>query len=143
VQQSLFVNEDPNHTKSKPAADARISHATRFAIACVVLGFSYLSIRSSLSISNFERIFEDMLGRNERLPWLTLFVLRARPAFIVLSCCIPIACIALLFARDIARSIYGLGILILVAMAEGLVLFHALFSPLVEIINRMSSSGPP
>lgn len=138
------MNEDNhNHNSNFEALNLpRIGHATRFAIACVVLGFSYLSIRSSLSISRFERVFEDMLGSGTRLPALTTFVMGVRPAFVALSFCIPVACIAIFFIRDIARSLYCLGVLALIAIIECIVLFHALSSPLVEIISGMQDGGP-
>lgn len=118
----------------------RLGRATRFAIVCVVLGVSYFTISSCLGISRFSKIFADVLGENETLPAITTFVLGARTVLLVLSICIPVAAVALLFTRDIVRSLYGLGPLVLIAIVEYAVLWHAKASPLVMIIEKMQSS---
>jgi NAD/NADP transhydrogenase beta subunit len=133
------MNDDNN---SDTLNIARIGRATRFAVACVVLGISYFSIRASLSITAFERIFGDMLGPDEKLPALTIFVLKARLVFVAFSFAIPSASIGLLFTRNIARSLYVLGILVLLALIMGIVLFHGMTGPLLEILQKMQDPAP-
>jgi hypothetical protein len=133
----LIPSEQPG-----PTEPMRIGRATRFAIACVVVGLSYLAIRSCLGIPKFARIFMDMLGANERLPAITVFVLRAQPVLLALSYGIPAAAVALLFTRNVVRSLYCLGILVLVSIVECIVVIHAMYSPLTAIISKMSAEGP-
>ena len=121
-----------------PVVEIRqIGRATRFALTCIVVAFSYFSIRSSLSIPGFERIFADMLGADAQLPAITRFVIAARYGLLALSCAIPIACIAFLFTRNIAKSLYWIGALALVTVVQWAVLFYAMVAPLVTIINQM------
>ena len=121
---------------------ARIGRATRFAIACVVVGFSYLSIRSCLSIRVFGGYFLDFLGENEILPPLTRFILGVRMPLLALSFGIPAASIALLFTRNIARSLYCLGVLALVSIIEWIVVYEAMFLPLTKVLFRMQNPSP-
>lgn len=120
----------------------RIGRATCFAFVCVVAGIACLNINSCLGIPRFAHIFSDMLGENERLPALSVFVLRAQPVLLVLSCCILVAAIALLFTRNITRSLYCLGVLTLISMVEYAVVWHAKASPLVRIIEKMQEPSP-
>lgn len=76
-------------------------------------GDPYLRIRSCQSIPRFARIYSDMLGQGKRLPAFTLFVLREKVPLLVLSVFLPVTAIGLLFTRNIARSLYCMGILIL------------------------------
>jgi len=125
-----------------PTELASIGRATRFAIVCMAVGISWLAINNCLRIPKFAGIFTDMLGENERLPAITTFFLRNYEALLVLSCCIPVAAIALLFTRNIARSLYCLGILILISIVECVVVIHAMYSPLTTIIEKMQNPGP-
>ena len=120
----------------------RLGHATRFAIACMALGVSWLAINSCLNIPKFARIFTDMLGENERLSLLTTFVLRAHTALLALSFCIPAAVIAQLFTRDVVRSLYRLGILVFLSIVEYIVVTHAVYAPLITIIEKMQGGNP-
>ena len=135
------MNEGTGNTETKTLNLTSACKATRFAVACVVLGFSYLAIRSSLGISSSHRLFVDMLGESETLPVVTAFVFRARPMFLMLSFCVPVACLAFLFDRDIARSLYCIGILVLVSIVECIILFHALSSPIFRIAEKMQGAG--
>ena len=135
------MNEGIHHTGSESPNFIRFCKATRFAIACIVLGFSYVSIRCNLDISRFRRIYADMLGESEALPALTLFVFWARHVFLTLSFCVPAACIAFLFTRNIARSLYSIGVLGLVSLLEYNVLWQAVYSPLFRIIEKMQGQA--
>ncbi len=121
-----------------PTAElGQIGRATRFALACIVVAFSYFSIRSNFCISGFAQMFQDMMGQDAQLPAITRFVFAARYGLFALSCGIPIACIALLFTRNIAKSIYWIGILALVAVVQWVVVFSAMSEPFIQIINKM------
>ncbi len=123
-----------------PAAEIRqIGRATRFALACIVVAFSYFSIRSNLSIPGFERIFADMIGEDTQLPAITRFVIAARYGLLALSCGVPIACIVFLFTRNIAKSLYWIGVMALVTVVQWVVLFYAMSAPLMMIITQMNS----
>ena len=80
-----------------------------------------------------------MLGEEAQLPGITRFVIAARYGLLALSCAIPIACIALLFTRDITRSIYWIGALGLLTVVQWLVIFYAISEPLMEVITKMQS----
>src|SRR5262245_40173602 len=101
-----------NETEQIPPQDAidsrKLACAIRFALVALVLGLSYFSLRSSLSIASFRQMFADMLG-NKPLPALTVFVLAARPWFMAVSILVPIMAIATLFLRSVISSFYVLG----------------------------------
>jgi hypothetical protein len=120
----------------------RLGRATRFAIVCVVVGLSYLAIRSCLGIPKFVRIFSDMLGEAERLPAITALVIRGQSVLLALSYCIPAAAVGLLFMRDVARSLYCLGILILISIVTSAVVIFAMYLPMMTIIEKIQGPGP-
>ena len=134
----------PNEAEPTPPPDAidlrQLARAIRFALVAIVLGLSYLGLRGSLSIGDFELIFRDMLG-GKPLPALTVFVLGARPFFLGISILVPALAIATLFLRGVVRSFYVIGALGFVTIAQFITLYHALSAPLSQIISAMS--GPP
>ena len=139
-----------NEAEQIPQQDAidvrQLARAIRFALVAIVLGLSYLSLRSSLSIGSFELIFRDMLG-GKPLPALTQFVLSARPLFVAVSVLVPIAALATLFLRSVIGSFYLIGALGFVTIAQFITLYHGLSAPLTQIISAMSgtdtSAFPP
>lgn len=134
------MSSQPIQPKSQPdAIDVQqLARSIRFALVFIVLGLSYFSLRSSLSIGSFTQIFADMLG-GRPLPALTQFVLSARPLFVVVSFLVPIVAIAMLFLRGLVTSFYVIGILGFVTIAQFITLYHGLSAPLIEIINGMSA----
>ena len=134
-----------NHPQQTPQQDAidvqQLARAIRFALVAILLGLSYLSIRSSLSIDSFRRIFEDMLAPDRALPALTVFVLRARSLFVAVSILVPMATFATLFLRRAVASFYIIGVLGFITIAQFITLYYALSGPLTQIISAMSS-GP-
>jgi hypothetical protein len=132
-----------NEAKQVPQLDAidvrQLARAVRFALVAIVLGLSYLSLRSSLSIGSFEVIFRDMFG-GKPLPTLTQFVLSARLLFVAVSILVPIAAVATLFLRDVIRSVYLIGTLGFVTIAQFITLYHGLSAPLTQIISAMSGT---
>ncbi len=133
-----------NEAEQIPQQDAidvrQLARAIRLALVAIVLGLSYLSIRSSLSIGSFELIFRDMLG-GKPLPALSQFVLGARSLFVAVSILIPIVAVATLFVRGVIGSFYIIGVLVFVTIAQFITLYHGLSAPLSQIISGMSS-GP-
>jgi hypothetical protein len=132
-----------NEAEQTPQPDAldvgQIARAIRFALVAIVLGLSYLSIRSSLSIGNFELIFRDMLG-GKPLPGLTQFVLSARPLFVAVSILVPLVAVATLFLRGVIASFYIIGVLVCVTVVQCITIYHGLLAPLTQIIRGMSPS---
>lgn len=135
-----------NEAEQNPPQDAidvrRLAHAIRFALVAIVLGLSYLSIRSSLSIGGFSVIFADMLD-GRPLPALTRFVLGAAPLFVGVSVLVPIVAVATLFLRGVVRSFYIIGVLGFVTIAQFITLYHGLSAPLTQIISAMGSGPTP
>jgi hypothetical protein len=121
----------------------QLARSIRFALVTIVVAFSYLSIRSSLSIGHFQQIYMDMLG-GRPLPSLTVLVINARPVFVLLSLFVPFATVATLFLRSLTASFYVIGSLGFLTIVEFIVLYHGLSAPLTQIISGMSSmSGGP
>jgi hypothetical protein len=132
------MSESPQ--TSKPTLDVvKLARAIRFSLVAIVIGLSYFPIRISLNIHAFEQIFTDMLG-GKPLPALTLFVLKARAGFIVVSFCVPLIALATLFFRNVLSSFYILGVLTLIPTIECVVLLHGCFAPLFQIISSMSGA---
>lgn len=114
----------------------QLGRAIRFALVAIVLGLSYLALRSSLGMASFEQVFLDMLG-GKPLPALTAFVLNARPLFLAVALFVPAAAVACLFLRRVALSLYIVGVLALVTLVQSIVLYHALSAPLTQIISML------
>lgn len=117
-----------------------LARAMRFAFVALVLCFSYFSICSSRSIHNFEQIFHDMLD-GKSLPVITTFVISARLALLALSYLVPLCAVATLFTRRFVASFYLLGGLLAVTTVQFILVYHALFAPLVQIISQMQGGG--
>ena len=117
-----------------------VLNAIRFALVAILLGLSYFSLRSSLSIGNFESIFRDML-EGRPLPVLTRFVLGARPFFVAAAFLVPLAAIATLFLRRLAMSFYIIGALAFITVVQVVVLYEGLTAPMAGIITRMAGTG--
>ena len=130
-------------TPRQDAIDVQqLACAIRFALVSIVVGLSYLSLRSSLAIQDFSLIFADMLG-GRPLPALTAFVIGARPLFVTVSILVPVVAIATLFLRGVVGSFYIIGVLGFVTIAQFITLYHSLSAPLTQIIRAMGSDTPP
>src|SRR5204862_392334 len=99
----------------------------------------FIGVLAAFSIGKFEKVFEDLLGTGTALPGLSILVLEYRGLFVGVSLAVPVGCIALLFNRDTVRSLYWLGLLLLTAIAEVLIVVIALFLPLATIVEKMQS----
>lgn len=127
-------------TLTQDTIDVRqLARAIRFALVAIVLGLSYLSLRGSLSIGNFSRIFADMLAGSP-LPALTQFVLSAKTGFVAVSILVPVVAISTLLLRSIVGSFYVIGILALVTIAQFITLYYGLMAPLGQIISGMTGN---
>ena len=136
------MNEADQNLKQDVIDVWQLACAIRFALVAIVLGLSYLSVRSSLSIGSFELIFRVMLG-GKPLPALTQFILSARPLFVAVSILVPIVAVATLFLRGIIGSFYVIGVLGFVTIAQFITLYHGLSVPLTQIISAMSGTNTP
>jgi hypothetical protein len=116
----------------------KLARAIRFALVSIVLGLSYLSLRSSLSIGPFERIFHDMLG-GKPLPFITQVVIYARPLIVAVSVLVPIITFATLFFRNLIASFYTIGILGFVTIVQFIMCYCGLIAPLTAVIKAMGA----
>ena len=119
-----------------PPEVIRLARAIRFAFVSILLGLSYLNVRSSLSIPAFDQLFHDMMN-GKPLPVLTKFVISASFLLNVLNLLIPLVIIGTLFSHRFIACFYLLGVLALVIMAELLLLFYALSGPLFQIVTGL------
>lgn len=124
--------------QQEPIDVRQLARAIRFALVAIVLSVSYFGLRSSLSIGQFGAIFNDMLA-GRPLPAITVFVLKAKLAFVAVSILLPTAAVATLFQRRVVASFYVIGGLSVLAIVQFVVLYHALSAPLVEVIKGMSN----
>ena len=115
---------------------ARLGRAIRFAFVSFVVALSYLSIRASLAIPAFEQIFRDMLG-GKSLPANTVLVIKFQSVLLVGSLLMPLVALGTLFSKRLIGSFYLLGGLCALVFFQFLILYHALSSPLYEIIRLM------
>ena len=119
----------------------QLARAIRFTLVTMVLGLSFLNIRSSLAIGNFQQIFADMLNGHP-LPALTVFVITARHVFVAVSVLVPIAAIATLFLRGVVRSIYIVAVLGFIIIVQFITLWFGLSAPLANVIISMGGTAP-
>ena len=130
-----------NEIQQPPIANAihmpALVWAVRFSVVSIVLGLSYLTLRASLGIGSFERLFADMPD-GAPLPSLTRFILAVRGLFVAMSVCVPLAAIGTLFVRRVTLSFYIIGTLALLTLTQWVVLYKGLNAPLAGIITHMS-----
>ncbi len=118
----------------------QLANAIRFIFYAVVLGLSSVAIVLCMSISDFEGIFKDMLN-GKPLPLVTQFLLMGRPFLVAASFLVPVGATATLLSRRVVLSLYILGVLGFVAIAESAFLYAGLFAPLVGILKEMGGPG--
>jgi hypothetical protein len=136
-------DQPPQLSLSNDVSEMRdLAKATRFAVVCIVLGLSYFSIRASLNIPAYMRVYEDMLGSGSQLPGITVFVFKAQHLFVGISFAVPALSLGLLFVRNIPRAMRVIGVLVLEVIVQSIVLYHALLAPITEIIRRMQGGAP-
>jgi hypothetical protein len=116
----------------------QIGRAIRFSLVGIVVGFSLLSIRASLSINDFHRMFQEMLN-GQALPGLTLLVVNNNTLFFLLSVAVPVAAIGMLFSRNVVRSFYVLGFLGFFTFLEFFILYQGLSLPFGQILSTMEN----
>lgn len=133
------MNDSPPDSSSTAFDPVQFARATRFAFVAVVLCVSYFSMRSSLAIADFERIYRDMLGGKPLRP-VTQWILHLRTLFVLVSLFVPLTALATLCLSNLTRAVTILGWLVPVAFVEFLVLYQALSSPLFEIIKQMGGA---
>ena len=129
---------EPAKTPPQETIDIlKLGRAIRFALVAIVLALSYVSLRSSLSIGSFSRLFAEMLG-GRPLPALTLLVLNAGPVFVAVSVFVPVAALATLFLRSLIESFYIIGALGFVSIAQCIIIYQALAGPLSVIVRGLN-----
>jgi hypothetical protein len=119
--------------------DQALLRAVRFALVCLVLGLSYFTIRASIKIPDFQRVFADMLD-GAVLPLLTSWVLGGRSVLCVASILFPLAALATLFTRSSTKSVYFLGVLTLMTLLQFGIVCHALSEPLLRLIDQLGAA---
>jgi hypothetical protein len=128
--------------ESDPNADSlRTVRALRFALMAVILGVSYPNIRLALAIGACSQVYRDMLG-NRPIAVEATFTIHARLVFIALSFAIPLVAIASQFIRSLSKSIYLVGVLILLVFLQFYWTFHAMSGPFLNIVQGMQSPIP-
>jgi uncharacterized MnhB-related membrane protein len=118
----------------------QFSRAVRFALAAIVIGFSYPGIRIVSFSGNVEQIYHDMLG-NHPLPESTQFLFRYQEIFCLLSFLFPLLAIASIFLKEIVRSLYVSGVLFLLCFALFYFEWHAAIVPMFDIVRGMQSTA--
>lgn len=78
----------------------------------------------------------DML-EGKRLPALSQFVFGNETLLLVLSLLLPAIAIATLFWKNLRRSFYTLGIIILIALFHFAVVFEAFWAPLAGLTQQL------
>jgi hypothetical protein len=116
----------------------QMGRAIRFSIVGIVVGFSLLSLRASLSINRFRELFKEMLN-GRPLPELSLLVVNNNTLFFLLSVAVPLTAIGMLFSRNLVRSFYILGFLGFFTFFEFLILYQALSLPFGQILSSMQN----
>lgn len=119
----------------------QLARAIRFAFVIIILCLSYVNIRSSLGIDRFDLAFKDMVGHP--LPPLAAFIVGARDDLLVISLLVPLCVIGALFLRDLVRSFYVIGALALVSLIESALIYHLLFTAVVQIIAALENGSTP
>jgi len=109
----------------------------RYWLATLVVALSYPNIHCALAIHRFEKIYEDMLGKDEPLPVLTTFVIHGQIVFLTVSIVIPIVALALFFLGRLTHAIYIGGSLFVLTLIQIFFTWDALFSPLIKITEKM------
>jgi hypothetical protein len=116
-----------------------VGRALRFFATAIVLGISYPNIRFAMCIESFHTIFHDMLG-NKPLPPMTEWVIHFQMTMILLAFVIPLAAVLAALFGNLTRFLYTSGVLVLLAIAELVFVYQALYTPFSMVIQGMSGS---
>jgi len=125
--------------KSQADSQLRLSRGVRCAMASIVLGFSYPNVRISMNIDKFQHIYHDMLGNKPMTP-STNFVIHYQTLFASLSILLPIIAVAAIFGRRIVIALYYSSVTLILLFVVFYFELHALFTPLISIIQGMAGS---
>ncbi len=129
---------DTDATKQSLSKIIEVARAVRFAIAVILFGLSYVSIRISFGLVGIEQVLD---GMGMALPAITSFIITARPAFMFVSVLIPLAALACLWDANVTRSIYNLGRLSLLNIVQLILLYHGFSAPLVKMVTNVTASN--
>lgn len=114
----------------------RIARSVRFALASVVLGFSYVNVKLAFSIGTFEAIYHDMLN-GKPLPWETLLLLKLKWLIVALSVALPVLAVVSLRMKNLGSAIYLVGWLVPIVFIYLFTTWNFLMAPLITIIQTM------
>ena len=134
-------SQDPEEEANLPASlqFIAVGRALRFFAVAVTLVLSYPNFCMARRINSFGMIFHDMLG-NRPLPVLTAFVTEHSFCFLMLALLLPLLALVIGFVANLARCMVALGLIVLTAFIETLLLWNALSGPLTSIIQGMQAS---
>jgi hypothetical protein len=119
---------------------SEIASGVRVATALFALAGGVFAARALLQAPRFEKIFEDMLGPEARLPIATRLVLDHHLGFLVVA---GVLCLIPLHVAVRARSLFAVlvvgSVCTLLQVALGLGVSASLMSPMTQIIHELSA----
>ena len=127
---------DTDNTKQSSSDIIEVARAVRFAIAVILFGLSYVSIRISFGLGGIEQVLD---GMGIALPAITSFIITARPALMFASVLIPLAALGCFLDSNVARSIYNLGRLCLLVIIQLILFYHGFSAPLVKMVTSVTA----
>lgn len=132
---------DPEPLSPEDTVDVRqLANAVRAVVFAVVIGLSLLNVGIAQSIGKFESIFHDMLG-GKPLPGLTQLIIEGRMVVLLIAGTIPAAALGALLSRRVVPAIYVLSATGFIAILEIVVVYLALYLPLIAIIKQMGAGS--
>lgn len=117
----------------------QLDRACRVGFLVVAGLFAYIAIRLASNIDRFAAVFKDMLA-DKALPPLTMLVISAKPALVLLSFGLP--ALAILIALRVRRSDHAVAGIVLCCLALYLLsslMWTGLIDPFFAIFSSLAS----
>jgi hypothetical protein len=117
----------------------QLDRACRVGFLVVAGLFAYIAIRLACNIDRFASVFKDMLSDNA-LPPLTMLVISAKPALILLSFGLPaLAIVIALRVRRSDHAVIGIALCCLALYLLSSLMWSGLMEPFFSVISALSS----
>ena len=102
----------------------------------------YYTTRVLLLASQFEKLFEDMLGSKEKLPVLTKMVIESPTLFLAAVWGFSGVAVMLIFLMKAPRFVWVTAVLVMLSLVGSThLIVVALFAPLGMVIQNLSGGG--
>ena len=119
----------------------RILRAIRFGFVAIILGLAYPNIHCALRLSKLKLVFQDMFF-DRNMPTLLGFIITIRFVLIASSILVPLLGLVSLSWRNLPRSFYFVGWLVIISLTQLALLWNAFAGGLGALVTGVGQTRP-